>query len=61
MNVGREVTDPLGVSTGWLLVIVACSWVVFVAAWIFVALFNPLVTDNRPRRDLTLNAVDPQI
>jgi len=61
MYVGRDVTDPVGVNTGWLLLIVACSWIVFIAAWIVVALFNPLVTDNRPRRDLSLTTVDSQI
>lgn len=48
-------------SLGWSLAIIAGSWVVFAAAWIATSIFNPLVTDNRPRRDFLRAGVDPQI
>jgi len=34
---------------------------VFLLSWLAVAFFNPLVTDNRPRRDMSSLSVDPQI
>ncbi|WP_254513414.1 NADH-quinone oxidoreductase subunit NuoH [Anatilimnocola floriformis] len=40
---------------------IAVGWIVLVAGWLCMALSNPLVTDNRPRRDLSLAEVDAQI
>jgi NADH-quinone oxidoreductase subunit H len=48
----RQASDPQGMSTAWTIGIIAASWIVFALAWIATAFFNPLVTDNRPRRDL---------
>jgi hypothetical protein len=57
----RQINDRAGQSVGWTVGIIAASWLVFAAAWTVTALANPLVTDNRPRRDLSLASVDPQI
>ena len=40
---------------------IAVGWFVLIAGWLAVAFTNPLVTDNRPRRDLSLAEVDAQI
>jgi NADH-quinone oxidoreductase subunit H len=42
----------------WSLGIIVASWVVFAAAWLLTSVANPLVTDNRPRRDLSPLEVD---
>jgi NADH-quinone oxidoreductase subunit H len=57
----RHWYDGRSESGAWSLGIAAVSWLVFVAAWTVTALVNPLVTDNRPRRDLLVYPVDPQI
>jgi NADH-quinone oxidoreductase subunit H len=48
-------------SVGWTLGIIAAGWIVFALAWIVTSLANPLVTDNRPRRDLSPLEIDSQI
>lgn len=40
---------------------IAIGWAVLVGGWLVVALGNPLVTDNRPRRNLSSTEVDAQI
>jgi NADH-quinone oxidoreductase subunit H len=50
-----------GGNLAWTLGIAAAAWAVFVLAWLAMALFNPLVTDNRPRRDLSPLEIDSQI
>lgn len=40
---------------------IAVGWAVLIAGWLGIAISNPLVTDNRPRRDLSLAEVDAQI
>jgi NADH-quinone oxidoreductase subunit H len=45
----------------WALGIIAAGWAVFALAWIGTSLANPLVTDNRPRRDLSPLEIDSQI
>jgi NADH-quinone oxidoreductase subunit H len=42
----------------WSLGIIAASWAVFAVAWLLTSVANPLVTDNRPRRDLAPLEVD---
>ena len=61
LYVGRDVTDPAGVNAAWLLIVAVCSWVVFLAAWILTAYFNPQVTDNRPRLETSPAGIDGQI
>ncbi|QDU27108.1 NADH-quinone oxidoreductase subunit 8 [Anatilimnocola aggregata] len=48
-------------SLNWTLLTIALGWVVLVVGWLGVAISNPLVTDNRPRRDLSSVEVDSQI
>ena len=48
----RQASDPQGMNMAWKIGIIVASWIVFALAWIATAFFNPLVTDNRPRRDL---------
>jgi NADH-quinone oxidoreductase subunit H len=40
---------------------IAVGWVVLIGGWLMVAVSNPLVTDNRPRRDLSVAEIDAQI
>jgi NADH-quinone oxidoreductase subunit H len=57
----RHVNAPLGGSFAWTLGIIVAGWLLFAAAWLVTSLANPLVTDNRPRRDLAPLEVDSQI
>jgi NADH-quinone oxidoreductase subunit H len=57
----RQYSDPNQSSLSWTLATIAVSWAVFVVAWTATAFVNPLVTDNRPRRDLSVAGVDSQI
>jgi NADH-quinone oxidoreductase subunit H len=57
----RQYSDPHQASLSWTLATIAISWAVFLVAWTVTAFVNPLVTDNRPRRDLSVAAVDSQI
>lgn len=45
----------------WTMIAVVVGWVVLIVGWLAVAFANPLVTDNRPRRDLSTAEVDAQI
>ncbi len=45
----------------WAAITIVAAWLVFGASWIVTSFANPLVTDNRPRRDLSLAEVDSQI
>jgi NADH-quinone oxidoreductase subunit H len=45
----------------WTVVAIVVGWVVLFGGWLVVAFANPLVTDNRPRRDLSTAEVDAQI
>lgn len=40
---------------------IAVGWTVLIAGWLGIAISNPLVTDNRPRRDLSVAEIDAQI
>jgi NADH:ubiquinone oxidoreductase subunit 1 (chain H) len=57
----RHVYGPLGGSFAWTMGIIVAGWLLFVAAWLVTSLANPLVTDNRPRRDLAPLEVDSRI
>ena len=57
----RHQNDPYAQSIAWTAGIIAASWLVFVVSWTATALANPLVTDNRPRRDIVPRLIDPQI
>jgi len=57
----RHVYAPESSTFVWTLAIIACGWLLFAAAWLATSLANPLVTDNRPRRDLSPLEVDSQI
>ena len=46
---------------GWTLMVMIFSWGICIAAWVVTAWFNPLITDNRPRRMLATAEVDSQI
>jgi NADH-quinone oxidoreductase subunit H len=54
----RHVYGPPESSFTWTLGIIAAGWAVFGVAWLVTSLANPLVTDNRPRRDLQPLEVD---
>lgn len=45
----------------WTAIAIVVGWVVLIVGWLGVAFANPLVTDNRPRRDLSTAEVDAQI
>ncbi|MDX1947390.1 MAG: NADH-quinone oxidoreductase subunit NuoH [Pirellulaceae bacterium] len=57
----RKINDPLELSAGWGAIVIGGSWLVFAVAWLAMAAVNPLVTDNRPRLDLSSREVDSQI
>jgi NADH-quinone oxidoreductase subunit H len=57
----RHVYGPRDGSFTWSLGIIAAAWAVFGLAWLVTSLANPLVTDNRPRRDLSPVEIDSQI
>ncbi|MEX2175202.1 MAG: NADH-quinone oxidoreductase subunit NuoH [Pirellulaceae bacterium] len=57
----RHVHGPDESSLAWSLAIIAVAWAVFALAWLVVSVANPLVTDNRPRRDLSPGEIDSQI
>ena len=57
----RHVYAPPDSSLAWTLGIVAAGWAIFAAAWLATSLANPLMTDNRPRRDLAPLEVDSQL
>ena len=46
---------------GWTMLVITVSWGICIAAWVVAAWFNPLITDNRPRRMLATAEVDSQI
>lgn len=48
--------DPNGQSLVWKLGLIGAGWVVCLLAWSTVAITGPLVTDNRSRRNLPLEA-----
>lgn len=45
----------------WTAIAIVVGWAVLIGGWLAVALANPLVTDNRPRRDLSTAEIDSQI
>jgi NADH-quinone oxidoreductase subunit H len=51
---------PAGDASGTVIALVV-GWAVLIGGWLAVAFTNPLVTDNRPRRDLSPAEVDAQI
>jgi hypothetical protein len=57
----RALYDQDFTSTTWTLGLAAASWGVCFAGWAVVSVASPLVTDNRPRRDLVLDGVDSQV
>lgn len=57
----RQVYSVEENQTLWTLSIIGASWAVFVVAWLVTAYANPLVTDNRPRRNLSPAQIDSQI
>ncbi|WP_425615866.1 NADH-quinone oxidoreductase subunit NuoH [Anatilimnocola sp. NA78] len=48
-------------SLNWTLLGMVVGWVTLIGGWLAVACSNPLVTDNRPRRDISTAEVDSQI
>ena len=57
----RTLFDRSGTDISWTLGLAIAAWVVCLGAWTVVSLASPLVTDNRPRRDLMHDAIDSQI
>lgn len=43
------------------IIAIAVGWTVLIGGWLGIAISNPLVTDNRPRRDLSVAEIDAQI
>ena len=37
------------------------AWIVGIGAWVAVSLASPLLADNRPRRELDVWDIDPQL
>ena len=52
--------EPADKATATIIAIVV-GWAVLIGGWLAVAIANPLVTDNRPRRDLSVAEIDAQI
>jgi NADH-quinone oxidoreductase subunit H len=50
-----------GTSASWTTIAIVIGWGVLIGGWLVVALANPIVTDNRPRRDLSTAEIDAQI
>ena len=47
---------------GWTVpVLVLAGWIIFVVSTTVAAALSPLATDNRPRSDLRIFEVDPQV
>jgi NADH-quinone oxidoreductase subunit H len=57
----RHVNGLRASTFGWTVGLAAVAWAVFALAWVVTAIFNPLVADNRPRRDLNPLQIDSQI
>jgi NADH-quinone oxidoreductase subunit H len=53
--------EPESDTLVWNLISVGFGMVVAVGAWLVVAMLNPLVTDNRPVRNLVTEGIDPQV
>jgi hypothetical protein len=52
---------PESTSLVWDIVSVLFGFAVALAAWFVTAMLNPLVTDNRPVRNLFAEGIDPQV
>src|SRR5260221_472611 len=50
MQEARHALGSKAENLGWTLMVIVFSWGICIAAWLATAFFNPLVTDNRPRR-----------
>ena len=61
MQEARHALGSKAENLGWTLMVIVFSWGICLAAWLVTAYFNPLVTDNRPRRRLSTAEVDSQI
>jgi len=57
----NELLQQFGGGTGMRLLLALISWGVCAAAWLVVGYAGPLVSDNRPRRNLDVSQVDSQI
>jgi hypothetical protein len=57
----RQINDPAGKEFAWTVALFVGGWIVFAVAWLGTSLANPLVTDNRPRRDRSHAFVESQI
>lgn len=61
MQEARHALGSKAENLGWTLMVIVFSWGICIAAWLVTAFFNPLITDNRPRRMLATAEVDSQI
>lgn len=61
MQEARHAWWPKAEGVGMTTLSIVLAWGVCLAAWLVTAYFNPLVTDNRPRRRLSTAEVDSQI
>ncbi|MGI8981460.1 MAG: NADH-quinone oxidoreductase subunit NuoH [Pirellulaceae bacterium] len=61
MQEARHALGSKAENLGWTLMVIVFSWGICIAAWVIAAWFNPLITDNRPRRMLATAEVDSQI
>jgi NADH-quinone oxidoreductase subunit H len=61
MQEARHALGSKAENLGWTLMVIVFSWGICIAAWLATAFFNPLMTDNRPRRTLAAAEVDSQI
>jgi NADH-quinone oxidoreductase subunit H len=57
----RAIYDPDAASFLWGAIVYLGAWLVAALAWLVTSLANPLVTDNRPRTELSAADVDLQI
>lgn len=61
LNEVRLAYDPHATNVIWDWSLVLPGWVACIAAWIAVAYSGTVVTDNSPRQDLDVTAIDQQV
>jgi NADH-quinone oxidoreductase subunit H len=57
----RAINDPQGTSWLWGAAVIVGAWLVAALAWLVTSMANPLVTDNRPRTDLSPADMNVQV
>src|SRR5205823_1599396 len=50
MQEAHHALGPKAENFGWTVLVITASWGVCAAAWLVTAFFNPLITDNKPKK-----------